>query len=725
MDTKSLSFAEFAQTYLSEEGKKVSPVEFLAQLQTYEEARAWLITHKDFVYDLLVEPEGAARRIEDFLKNPAAVLAGESLDATHATIEQEKALGRLTASLPRESTSPAAVESWGIIRKTLEKNKKEVARARQITEEFNARVQKLQIYGAGVPVPSFKDLRAQAVKKKELQPIVAEYEPFFTSDEYRTLERAEIITTTVIETPDVPMAVFVDAVEQGFTKERAISFAYTATVVNTPPNQRRVQGVDAFKDVMTMVFPELRYESAERIVASAWVRITKSESLIATIADRVGEQVAQSEQFNRFIHQQIPPPSGGGIGSLLGGLSPRAQISDDEMADYAVLLFGRDPGAKIDAAEVFAAKGLHIIHFEIGGSPLDWVARWFAKKEAGVAAGAMIAKIGLGRLAGILGGPVGWIIVGGTTILSFAGSFVSKLAAGGIGSLRAASGAVGEWASSALNAPPTKDPLAVNGWLFALTLAVAPFLLAFFFTWNTTQVWRSSLVPAGVGGGENTPIVDCRTTQTNPACNGDVPPAGVDCNATQTNPQCRVEACVPQGPGDCLWPTDGYLTQGPKAIHCEIGGEDQTSHENMDAVDIGAAYNTPVIAVRGGTVTDWKSGCADQPTGSSSTWGCNGGWGNYIDITSLDGYVLRYSHLALQSMGLTYLHKPVVQGEVIGKVDNTGNSTGNHLHFGVQSGPGNIFSIIPLTQQQAQQVNGCVAVSGCPKECPVIQTSIQ
>jgi murein DD-endopeptidase MepM/ murein hydrolase activator NlpD len=147
----------------------------------------------------------------------------------------------------------------------------------------------------------------------------------------------------------------------------------------------------------------------------------------------------------------------------------------------------------------------------------------------------------------------------------------------------------------------------------------------------------------------------------------------------------------------------------------------------MDAIDIGASYNTPVISVKPGRVTVWKSGCADQPlAGRSGSWGCNGGWGNYIEITSPDGYVIRYAHLALQSMSLTFQGKQVNQRDTIARVDNNGNSTGSHLHFEVVSGPEDIFSIVPLTQEQANAVNHCVNSSGngCGAACPAIRTSI-
>jgi len=55
-------------------------------------------------------------------------------------------------------------------------------------------------------------------------------------------------------------------------------------------------------------------------------------------------------------------------------------------------------------------------------------------------------------------------------------------------------------------------------------------------------------------------------------------------------------------------------------------------------------------------------------------------YGNYVIITHEAGYQSLYGHLSTISVKRG---QGVVQGAVIGKVGNTGYSTGSHLHFSV------------------------------------------
>jgi hypothetical protein len=207
---------------------------------------------------------------------------------------------------------------------------------------------------------------------------------------------------------------------------------------------------------------------------------------------------------------------------------------------------------------------------------------------------------------------------------------------------------------------------------------------------------------------------------------GGMDPMGViDCNQRPGDPLCNVEPCVMEKEGDCAWPTTGTLTQGPYA-QCVIGGEKWSTHDRLNAIDISAPYGTTVISIKSGKIVAWQSTCPDQPGGGNSrSFGCNGGWGNYVDVASSDGYVLRYGHLALGSMSLTHKNMPVKQGDVIGKVDNNGNSYGSHLHFGIVTGPGGILSVLPLSPADANRVNRCALNSNCPVMCPRIYATIQ
>ncbi len=85
--------------------------------------------------------------------------------------------------------------------------------------------------------------------------------------------------------------------------------------------------------------------------------------------------------------------------------------------------------------------------------------------------------------------------------------------------------------------------------------------------------------------------------------------------------------------------------------------------------DIGAPGGTPILASADGTVTI---------ANAIDSWG--GGYGYHIKINHNDTFGTLYAHCS--SICVT-IGQEVKQGEVIGYVGTTGNSTGNHLHFEV------------------------------------------
>ena len=83
-------------------------------------------------------------------------------------------------------------------------------------------------------------------------------------------------------------------------------------------------------------------------------------------------------------------------------------------------------------------------------------------------------------------------------------------------------------------------------------------------------------------------------------------------------------------------------------------------------VDFAASAGTSVYAWKSGTVT-------------MAQW--NGSYGNFIEIDHEDGTVSRYAHLSGYNISAG---QQVSQGQTIGYVGSTGNSTGNHLHFEIK-----------------------------------------
>jgi murein DD-endopeptidase MepM/ murein hydrolase activator NlpD len=83
-------------------------------------------------------------------------------------------------------------------------------------------------------------------------------------------------------------------------------------------------------------------------------------------------------------------------------------------------------------------------------------------------------------------------------------------------------------------------------------------------------------------------------------------------------------------------------------------------------VDVAAPYGTPVYAATDGIV-------------AASTWSF--AKGNYVEVRHAGGYSTAYYHLSEQSAGV---NQRVRAGERIGRVGNTGSSTGAHLHFEIR-----------------------------------------
>ena len=87
-----------------------------------------------------------------------------------------------------------------------------------------------------------------------------------------------------------------------------------------------------------------------------------------------------------------------------------------------------------------------------------------------------------------------------------------------------------------------------------------------------------------------------------------------------------------------------------------------------NGVDVGASYGTAIWAAAGGTVIRAKN--------------AGDGYGNCVMINHGNGYTTLYGHMSRIAVtnGQT-----VTQGQVIGYVGSTGNSTGPHLHFEIRA----------------------------------------
>lgn len=116
------------------------------------------------------------------------------------------------------------------------------------------------------------------------------------------------------------------------------------------------------------------------------------------------------------------------------------------------------------------------------------------------------------------------------------------------------------------------------------------------------------------------------------------------------------------GPSGLQWPSDTTDITDYFGDRESPGGIGSTYHQG---VDIGAPYGSPVYAAG---------------DGSASIAGWNGGYGNTVKLDHGNGLATMYAHM---SEVLTSVGANVGQGQAVGLVGSTGNSTGPHIHFSV------------------------------------------
>jgi murein DD-endopeptidase MepM/ murein hydrolase activator NlpD len=142
--------------------------------------------------------------------------------------------------------------------------------------------------------------------------------------------------------------------------------------------------------------------------------------------------------------------------------------------------------------------------------------------------------------------------------------------------------------------------------------------------------------------------------------------------------------------GMFIWPCPGYTN-----ITSGYGYRWGKLHKGID-VSQGGISGKKVVAAAAGKVTVGCNTCthnyAKYKNGKVYSCGCGGGYGNYviIDHGYNNGYFYRtvYAHLQPGSISVSS-GQMVAQGQKIGAVGTTGNSSGYHLHFEVRRGTSN------------------------------------
>ena len=127
-----------------------------------------------------------------------------------------------------------------------------------------------------------------------------------------------------------------------------------------------------------------------------------------------------------------------------------------------------------------------------------------------------------------------------------------------------------------------------------------------------------------------------------------------------------------------MWPVPGHMN-----ITSGWGERWSTFHYGID-ISTGSIYGKPIVAITDGHIYRMYTSCTHRT--KSSRCSCGSGWGNHVGINhgviKGDTYYAMYAHMDTVASGM-YVKKYVKQGEVIGYVGTTGDSTGYHLHFGL------------------------------------------
>ena len=113
-------------------------------------------------------------------------------------------------------------------------------------------------------------------------------------------------------------------------------------------------------------------------------------------------------------------------------------------------------------------------------------------------------------------------------------------------------------------------------------------------------------------------------------------------------------------------------------------GRGRKFHSGVDIAG-GVEGQVNIIAAKDGIVVYPTASVSNNCPSSDSLSPCGGGYGNYVIIQHGDGNYTLYAHLYHNSITVK-AGDSVKQGQVIGKMGSSGNSTGNHLHFEIREG---------------------------------------
>lgn len=125
-------------------------------------------------------------------------------------------------------------------------------------------------------------------------------------------------------------------------------------------------------------------------------------------------------------------------------------------------------------------------------------------------------------------------------------------------------------------------------------------------------------------------------------------------------------------------------------------------HSGLDISGGSGLNNVNIIAARDGIVVYPYDTISNNCPSGRTLSSCGGGYGNYVILQHSDGNYTLYGHMYENSITVKY-GDSVEQGQVIGKMGSSGNSTGAHLHFEVREGSNSPSATVDPTNYVSTQ----------------------
>ncbi len=128
----------------------------------------------------------------------------------------------------------------------------------------------------------------------------------------------------------------------------------------------------------------------------------------------------------------------------------------------------------------------------------------------------------------------------------------------------------------------------------------------------------------------------------------------------------------------------GFFSDGIYPLEGDFNATTYSGHSGAGSIDMNKdaqTYGQPIYAVKDGVVKSAPGGCPSYGNVGNT---CNGGYGNHVIIDHGSGYQTLYGHMIEGSIQVSP-GQEVKEGDVIGYVGSSGNSSGPHLHFEIRN----------------------------------------